>query len=106
MGANVYFVRYVIAMHKESIYRAMLGEQATLFRITVQFCPYPQIKAKVDTLLRYAATNSEVIFRVTNSLGSDIEIAPMFANAPINCILPRVWEPLLYAVEGRRFWQG
>ena len=54
------------------------------------------IRHYVDRFLAYANLNRPVTFLVT-SIGTGIcgysgdQIAPMFANAPANCILPEGW---------------
>lgn len=55
--------------------------------------PLSAIKSYVDDFIRYAKENPELIFQVTR-IGcglagySDYQIAPMFLDAPGNCILP------------------
>jgi hypothetical protein len=62
--------------------------------------PLSEIKNHVDEFLRYAREHPELIFsisRVGCGLAgyTDKEIAPMFKDRPINCILSEVWRSVL-----------
>lgn len=56
----------------------------------------PDIAASVQTFIDYAAANPELMFNVTR-IGcgyagyTDSDIAPMFKDAPSNCVLPHEW---------------
>ena len=71
---------------------------------------YSHIKRNVDSFLRHARKNINDKFNVTPigrglvGICPNVDIAPMFADAPINCKLPKKWELLLPKVEGREFW--
>lgn len=58
--------------------------------------PLPEIADYVSEFLWYAGDHSELMFIVTR-IGcglagyKDSDIAPMFKNAPSNCILPEGW---------------
>jgi hypothetical protein len=73
--------------------------------------PLEAIKRRVDRFIKYAERNPDVVFNVT-AIGTGLtgyqhqDIAPMFMFAPLNCKLPRRWESLLPAVDGRVFWNG
>ncbi len=62
--------------------------------------PLDFIRAKVDEFCRYAAEHPEITFQVTR-IGcglagyTDDQIAPMFRDAPSNCILPPEWTQIL-----------
>ncbi len=64
------------------------------------------IKSYVDFFITYAITKHREEFKVTR-IGcglagyGDEDIAPMFFDAPDNCLFDRAWEPWL---PGRRFW--
>lgn len=55
------------------------------------------IDQSVDTFIRFAESNPELEFLVTRvgcglAGHKDSEIAPMFKDAPPNCVLPPEWE--------------
>jgi hypothetical protein len=60
--------------------------------------PLSQIREHVAQFLHHARSLPETPFYVT-ALGTGLagyrheDIAPMFKDAPLNCILPREWEP-------------
>ncbi len=62
--------------------------------------PLEEIEKAAERFLLYAFNNPELDFLVTR-VGcvlagySDAQIAPMFANAPVNCSLPDTWAPIL-----------
>lgn len=66
--------------------------------------PLEKIKESVDKFLHYAATHPEQLFFVTR-IGCglagyrDIEIAPMFQHAPMNCNLPSLWSYYLDSAD-------
>lgn len=63
--------------------------------------PLNKIKGYVDKFIKYAHLHQNLTFRVTR-IGcglagyKDEDIAPMFYNAPENCIMPLQWKELLY----------
>lgn len=62
--------------------------------------PLHEIKIRVDTFLKFATEHPELHFLVTRvgcGLAGhwDEDIAPMFANAPVNCSLSLPWKPIL-----------
>ena len=68
----------------------------------LQSLPLSRIKGFVDDFLQYARDNPDLTFEVTRvGCGlagyKDREIAPMFAAAPSNCILPLEWKDLAIA---------
>ena len=61
--------------------------------------PIPHIQRHVKQFLRYAELNPALTFEVTRvGCGyagySDDDIAPLFAGAPSNCILPVGWRAI------------
>ena len=64
------------------------------------------IKSDVNLFIAYAIAHGEEEFKVTR-IGcglagcEDGDIAPMFKDAPDNCLFDRAWEPWL---PGKRFW--
>ncbi len=62
------------------------------------------IKRHVNTFVRYAKDNPDLLFLVT-AVGCGLagyqnkEIAPLFSKAPVNCILPEQWKPYLQCPE-------
>lgn len=62
----------------------------------IQTLPLNKIKKYVDTFVRFAELNPDMKFQVTRvGCGlagyEDADIAPMFAHAPTNCMLPVGW---------------
>jgi len=68
-----------------------------------------RIERYVAMFLSYAHMNPQLRFKVT-AIGtglagySDEDIAPMFADAPLNCALPIQWKPYVNGVELRKLW--
>lgn len=62
--------------------------------------PLDRIARHVQQFLDYAAANKELTFKVT-AIGTGLagydhaQIAPMFASAPTNCMLPTEWRSIL-----------
>lgn len=60
----------------------------------------PEVKNSVEEFLSYAANHSENDFQVTR-IGcglagfTDAEIAPLFADAPANCLFDEAWKEFL-----------
>jgi hypothetical protein len=106
MGVELNSVRYVINSEKFTMYRCIFGSNTVLMAIDVNGFTYAQIKANIDTFLRIAVRYPGNTYRITSTLGDPYDIAPMFATAPLNCVLPLAWKSVLYFSEGRRFWQG
>jgi hypothetical protein len=58
------------------------------------------IKLHVEDFIRYAKLHPELVFKVTR-IGcglagyKDEQIAPMFADAPLNCLFDSAWHPYL-----------
>ena len=63
---------------------------------TIKTLPLNRIRRYVEQFIRFTQLNPELTFKVT-AIGTGLagydekEIAPMFANAPLNCILPVGW---------------
>jgi hypothetical protein len=84
-----------------AIYGHPTGLQGTSYAIPtkdeeLKTLPLNKIKRYVDTFIRFAELNPDLQFNVTR-IGcglagyEDDDIAPMFAKAPLNCILPAGW---------------
>lgn len=62
----------------------------------IQTLPLDKIKEYVDQFIQYAKDNPELQFKVTK-IGCglaglrDIDVAPMFADAPSNCLFDSDW---------------
>ena len=62
----------------------------------IRTLPLQDIKKHVDVFIQFAKDNYEMVFQVTR-IGcglagySETQIAPMFKDAPMNCILPDGW---------------
>lgn len=66
----------------------------------IETLPIIKIKGYVDDFIEYAKANSHQLFNVTR-IGcglaglKDDDIAPLFSDAPDNCILPPKWSEML-----------
>ena len=65
----------------------------------IRTLPIGDVAAHVTTLLTLVRTRSDLVFAVTRvGCGlagfTDVEIAPLFADAPENCELPEGWREL------------
>lgn len=87
--------------HRGAIYGQGFGRQGNSFAIptkdeNLKTLPLASIELGVLAFLLYADEHPELEFEVTR-IGcglagySEEEIAPMFANAPKNCHLPKGW---------------
>ena len=84
-----------------AVYGTGIGRTGNAYGIPTKSDPYTtltltEIVGYVDGFLAYAREHPELIFRVTRvGCGlagyTDKDIAPMFGDAPDNCILPRGW---------------
>jgi hypothetical protein len=84
-----------------AVYGQGSGLQGTSYAIPVmdeelKSLPLNRIQRYIDTFIKFARLNPEMVFEVTR-VGcilngyEDKDIAPMFADAPRNCILPAGW---------------
>jgi hypothetical protein len=84
-----------------AIYGQGVGMQGNSFAIptkdeNLNTLPVNKIAKYVDKFINYAALNPDLTFQVTR-IGcglagyEDSDIAPLFINAPSNCILPAGW---------------
>lgn len=87
--------------HKGAIYGQGQGRQGNSYGIptkdyNIRTLPVQTIKQFVDTFIAYAKANMHETFEVTR-IGcglagySDTDIAPLFKDAPSNCVLPKEW---------------
>ena len=87
-----------------AIYGQGMGLQGNSYAIPtkdeeINTLPLHKIKQYVDVFLKFAMLNPEMKFEVTR-IGcglagyEDHDVAPMFKNAPENCILPVGWRVL------------
>ncbi len=87
--------------HHGAIYGQGQGRQGNSYAIPtkdhqIRTLPLNQIKVYVDDFKNYADANPDCQFQVTR-IGcglagyTDKDIAPMFKDAPSNCILPEGW---------------
>lgn len=88
--------------HHGAIYGQGIGLQGNSYAIptkdaNIVTLPIHEIKKYVDQFIEFAKQNYEMVFEVTR-IGcglagyTDIRIAPLFKNAPNNCVLPYEWE--------------
>ncbi len=90
--------------HHGAVYGQGIGRQGNSYAIPTkdeQLRPLSliQIAAFIGHFLHYARQHPDLTFTVTRvGCGlagyTDQEIAPMFRNAPANCILPHAWREL------------
>jgi hypothetical protein len=92
-----------LAAYREhgAVYGQGIGLQGKSYAIptkdeNLRTLPLNRIKKYVDGFVRFAELNPDMLFNVTRvGCGlagyEDNDIAPMFANAPENCILPAGW---------------
>ena len=72
----------------------------------IRSLPLDRVAAYVDQFIRYARAHSDMEFQVT-CVGCGLagfregQIAPMFRDAPDNCLFDLAWDPWL---PDRRFW--
>lgn len=97
------FERIVIGYPKANSYR-MMGFTADDLYVMDISGTLNQLKARVDLLLKMARKVNNTDYRITKTLGDNVDIAPMFAEAPYNCILPIAWKSILPDDEERRYW--
>lgn len=97
------------ALHAREHYGAVYGKgeglQGSSYAIptkdhALRALPINQIKLFVSRFIEFAKEHSDMTFKVTRvgcgSAGySDKQMAPLFARAPKNCLLPDEWLPLL-----------
>ena len=87
-----------------AIYGQGIGIQGNSYAIPtkdeqIQTLPLHKIKKYVEQFIKFAKLNPDMIFKVT-AIGTglagydEVDIAPMFNNAPDNCILPVGWRNL------------
>ena len=95
-----------------AIYGQGVGLQGRSYAIPtkdgrIRTLPLDRIKIYVDRFIRFAIEHKELTFNVTR-IGcglagySDRDIAPMFKDAPLNCILPFGWREGIYEQSNTR----
>jgi hypothetical protein len=87
--------------HHGAIYGQGVGRQGDAYAIPTKDAKLVTLRldviaVHVDQFLRYARNHSDTLFNVTRvGCGlagyKDSDIAPMFADAPMNCHLPDGW---------------
>ncbi len=99
-GAALYALKY-----EGAIYGQGYGRQGNSFAIPtkdelIQTLPLNTINEYVDGFIDYANNNPDEVFKITK-IGCglagyrDIEIAPMFTGASLNCTFDHDWLPFL-----------
>lgn len=73
----------------------------------IRFMSIDVIRHYVDRFVAFAKVRSGSTFQVTRvgcGLGgwTDVDIAPLFADAPDNCLFDSAWAPLLG--DAKRYW--
>ncbi|MEO9231646.1 MAG: hypothetical protein ABI216_22210 [Devosia sp.] len=87
--------------NRGAIYGQGVGRQGDSYAIptkdhSIKTLPLDEIKPYVEEFCEYARANRHEVFEVTK-IGCGLagyskeDIAPMFARAPDNCILPYAW---------------
>jgi hypothetical protein len=106
--------KYALEKHG-AIYGQGEGLQGNSYAIPtkdffIQTLPLSEIQKHVDTFLHYARLMPNLTFNVT-AIGCGLagykaeDIAPMFADAPTNCILPERFKGWINT-EGMRYWNS
>jgi hypothetical protein len=73
----------------------------------IRTLPLAEVRFWVEKFLHYAKEHPELTFQVT-AIGCGLagyqhmDIAPMFEDAPDNCLFDRLWQPWLQ--ERHRYW--
>lgn len=90
------------------------GPQGCAYGIPVRneyndLLPLRDVKRAVDDFIKHARENKDTVFHVTplgihlNGFKHD-DIAPMFALAPDNCIMPMRWKEHLSYNKSFKYW--
>lgn len=94
----------VVPTHKATIYRACLGTFDELYTMTCHSADYRIVKENVEYFLRHARSSPTWKFYIVSSFTPTIDIAPMFSEAPLNCVLPERWGTHLGGLPSERKW--
>lgn len=97
--------------HRKAAWAVGYGQTGESFAIPtkdkrIETLPITKVKEYVDNFLIHARKNPETEFQVTR-IGcglagfTDEEIAPLFVDAPPNCLFDEVWKPFL---PTHKFW--
>lgn len=92
-----------------AVYGQGVGRQGNSYAIptkdeNLKPLPLESIRREVETFLGHAAMCHRETFKVT-AIGTGLagysheQIAPMFKDAPFNCVLPIEWQPYVNLVE-------
>lgn len=100
-GRHTHGTALVALREHGAVYGAAVGLQGRSYALPVrdeqgEKLPLTMIKRYVEAFLRFAGNHRELTFHVTRigcerGAYSEREIAPLFAQAPPNCQLPRKW---------------
>lgn len=101
----------VAVQHYGAVYGVGYGHQGNSFAVPtkdweIQTLPFDVVKVYIERFIRYATLNPEMTFHVTR-LGcglagfKDEQIAPLFINAPANCLFDEQWE---FWLPSKTFW--
>lgn len=106
------------AFHAKKHYGAVMGRGIGFYGNSyaiptkdenIDTLPLERIKTYVDWFVEFATLHQELTFKVT-AIGTGLagykhtDIAPMFAAAPENCILPEAWRSILPETSFERKW--
>lgn len=94
----------VVALSKKAAFKLMFNKLNDSLYYIDDKLDYRGLKKEVETLLKYAVSTPNNKFYITSTLGPNVDLAPMFVNAPSNCILPFAFKDILGAQEGRLWW--
>jgi hypothetical protein len=97
--------------NRKAVWGVGYGQTGQAFAIPtkdkqIQTLPLSAVQEYVDRFLDHARQNPHIEFQVTR-IGcglagfTDEEIAPLFADAPPNCLFDEAWKPFL---PTQRFW--
>lgn len=77
----------------------------------IETLPISEVKKHIDTFIEFATAMADIQFNVT-AIGCGLagfqpeDIAPLFANAPKNCIMPNRFKPFLRNVDQYGYWES
>jgi hypothetical protein len=98
--------KMVIPQHKVLAYLHAGFYAANLIAIRIAGEPYNEQKKNIDSFLRQAKVNPNVLYKVTSNFKPQDDLAPMFALAPMNVVFPHEWKSTLGVEKDRTYWYG
>jgi hypothetical protein len=95
----------VVPQHKLTTYKTLAGPRwGDIISIEIDGLDYRIIKKNVEAFLKYAIARPSQTFYIVGDFTPAIDFAPMFANAPYNCVFSKRWFDILGGEEHRKWW--